>query len=262
MYKVLLIDDENPVHLAIRQLVDWSAIHAYEPYSAYNGKEGLECMERLQPDIAFVDMNMPLLDGKGFLAVASRNHPYCQYIVISGYDDFQYAQAAIRHNVVDYLLKPIDHEELERAIRKALARLPDREMAHAERTPVEAIAAIRDYIDRNYQRDIRVAELAERFYFSKEYISKLFRQQYGCPIYDYVLKARMEKACEYLNNPRAQIQDIAEMLGYSNANYFGKAFKHRYGITPSEYREGQRMGRTEQTDPDKGNQSEPETPQG
>lgn len=240
MYKILTIDDEQPVHLAIRSLVDWRAINAGEPYSAYNGREGLECMERLQPDIVFVDMNMPLMDGKDFLAIASRNHPYSQYIVISGYDDFQYAQAAIRHNVVDYLLKPIDHEELDRALKKAMARLPERESTLEERTPTEVIAAVKDYIDRNYQRDIRIDELSERFFFSREYLSKLFRNLYGSPIYEYVLQARMDKAREYLLNPRLQVQDIAEKLGYNNANYFGKAFKHRYGITPSEFRDAQR----------------------
>ena len=240
MYKVLMIDDEAPVHLAIRSLVNWQAINACEPFSAYNGSEGLECMEKLQPDIVFVDMNMPLLDGKDFLAIASRNHPYSQFIVISGYDDFQYAQAAIRYSVVDYLLKPIDHDELERALKKAIARLPDREPTPEECTPTEVIAAVRDYIDHNYQRDICIDELSEKFYFSKEYLSKLFRNQYGCPIYEYVLQARMDKAREYLLNPRMQVQDIAEKLGYSNANYFGKAFKHRYGVTPSEFRDAQR----------------------
>ena len=240
MYKVLMIDDEMPVHLAIRSLVDWAGINAMDPVSAFNGREGLECMERMAPDIVFVDMNMPLLDGKDFLAIASRNHPYCQYIVISGYDDFQYAQAAIRYSAVDYLLKPIDHDELELALRKAIARLPERDMTLSERTPTEVIAAVRDYLDRNYHQDISIDELSERFFFSKEYLSKLFRNQYGCPIYEYVLQTRMDKACEFLRNPRLQVQDIAERLGYSNANYFGKAFKHRYGITPSEFRDAER----------------------
>lgn len=240
MYKVLLIDDEKPIHLALRSLVRWEDFSAQAPYSAYNGKEGLECMERLAPDIVFVDMHMPLLGGKDFLAVASRNHPYSQYIVISGYDDFAFAKAAIQANVIDYLLKPIDREELSAALCRAVSRLPEPH-AHtlAERTPVEVIASVRDYIDYHYQGDISIEELSERFHFSREYLSRLFRNQYGSPIYEYVLQARMEMAREYLLNPRMQIKDIAEKLGYSNANYFGKAFKHRYGITPSEFRQQQ-----------------------
>ena len=242
MYKVLLIDDENPVHLAIRSLVDWPGLGLREPQSAYNGQEGLMCMERLRPDIAFVDMNMPLMGGVDFLTVASRNHPYCQYIVVSGYDDFSYAKAAIRAGAVDYLLKPVDRNELERALRKAILRLPERAQTQQAQTPAEVIAAVRDYIDRHYQSDIRVEELAERFYFSKEYLTRLFRNQYGCPIYEYVLQVRMNSAKEYLADPTLTIQEIAEKMGYSSANYFGKAFKHRYGVTPSEYREQQGMG--------------------
>jgi two-component system, response regulator YesN len=239
VYKVLLIDDEIPVHIAIRALVDWAGLGLREPQSAYNGQEGLRCMERLRPDIAFVDMNMPLMGGADFLSVASRNHPYCQYIVISGYDDFTYAKAAIRAGVVDYLLKPLDRAELGNALRKAIMRLPEQAATPAEQTSAEVIASVCDYINRHYQSDIRVEELAERFYFSKEYLTRLFRVQYGCPIYAYVLKVRMDNARAYLADPNLTIQEIAEKMGYSNANYFGKAFKHRYGITPSEYRERQ-----------------------
>ena len=235
MYRVLLIDDENPVHLAIRSLIDWPGFNAHEPYSAYNGQEGLACMERLRPDIAFVDMNMPLMGGADFLAAASRSHPACQYIVISGYDEFQYAKAAIRFGVVDYLLKPIDRAELENALRKAIERLPERDPGPGSR-PEEVILSVLDYIDRHYQSDLCVEDLAEKFYFSKEYLARLFRNRFGCAIYEYVLNKRMEKAKEYLRGPQLQIQEIAEKLGYSNAHYFAKAFKQRYGETPSEFR--------------------------
>jgi len=165
MYKVLLIDDEYPVHLAIRSLVDWPKLGLRPPWSAYNGREGLRSMERFRPDIAFVDMNMPLMGGADFLQVASRNHPYCQYIVVSGYDDFRYAKAAIRAGVVDYLLKPIDRDELERALKKAAVRLPERADAPEGLTPAETVAAVRDYIDRHYREDIRMEELSEKFFF-------------------------------------------------------------------------------------------------
>jgi two-component system, response regulator YesN len=237
VYKVLLIDDEPPVHLAIRSLVDWAALGLREPQSAYNGQEGLKCMESLRPDIAFVDMNMPLMGGAVFLTVASRNHPYCQYIVVSGYDDFSYAKAAIRAGAVDYLLKPIDRAELERALRKAILKLPERKQTPEDQTPTEVIAGVHEYIGRHYQSDIRVEELAERFYFSKEYLTRLFRNQYGCAIYEYVLQLRMNNAREYLLDSGLTIQEIAEKMGYSSANYFGKAFKRRYGQTPSEFRD-------------------------
>ena len=237
MYKVLLIDDEEPMHLAIRSLVDWAALYLREPISAYNGQEGLRYMERLHPDIAFVDMNMPLMNGVDFLSIASRNHPYCQYIVVSGYDDFQYAKAALTASAVDYLLKPIDRQELAGALHKAILRLPERNLAPEEETPTEVITAIREYLDRHYDSEISMDALADKFFFSKEYLARLFRNQYGCPIYEYVLNLRMDAACKYLLDPFLSILDIANKVGYSNANYFGKAFRRRYCISPSEFRE-------------------------
>ncbi len=236
MYKVLLIDDENPVHLAICSLIDWPKLGLKEPQSAYNGQEGLHMMERLRPDIAFVDMNMPLMGGADFLQISSPTIPTastsCQRV-----RRLHYTKAAIRAGVVDYLLKPINRGELERALKKAMSRLPEKTLDLKEQTPAEVIAAVRDHIDRHYHEDIRVEALAEKFFFSKEYLNRLFRSQYGCPIYEYVLQVRMNNAREYLLDSQIAIQHIAEKMGYSNANYFGKAFKRRYGMTPSEFRE-------------------------
>ena len=237
MYKVLLIDDEEPVHLAIRSLVDWPALCLREPVSAYNGQEGLHYMERLHPDIAFVDMNMPLMNGVDFLSIASRNHPYCQYIVVSGYDEFRYAKAALTASAIDYLLKPIDRIELEKALRKAIPRLPEHRLTPEDETPTEVITSIRDYLDRHYGTEISMDTLADKYFFSKEYLARLFRSQFGCPIYEYVLNLRMNAACKYLIDPFLSVQEISTKLGYSSANYFGKAFKRRYGLSPSEYRD-------------------------
>ena len=193
MYKVLLIDDEKPVHLAIRALVDWTAIDAAEPVSAYNGREGLQMMETLRPDIVFVDMSMPLVDGRDFLAEASEAYPHSQYIVISGFDDFQYARAAIRFNVVDYLLKPIDHQELEMALKKALLRLKADDAQQA-RTTVGVMAAVREYVDRHPQEPLSLHALAERFCLSVPEMEQLFLAQYGCTVDLYLQKAREERA--------------------------------------------------------------------
>ncbi len=112
MHNTLIIDDEQSVHQAIRSLVDWASLGLCEPQSACNGVQALELMERLQPAIVFVDMNMPMMDGVTFLSKATERFPDAQFIVVSGYDSFDFARAAIRYNVLDYLLKPIDVDEL------------------------------------------------------------------------------------------------------------------------------------------------------
>jgi YesN/AraC family two-component response regulator len=235
MYTTLIIDDEQSVHQAIRSLVDWDGMRMARPESASNGVEALARMEALRPDIAFVDMNMPLMGGVDFLSRATALYPDTRFIVVSGYDSFDYARAAIRFNVVDYLLKPIDADELDAALKKALAQLPER--PEEARTPAELAEAVKRYIDENYRQSISLDTLAERFYFSREYIGRIFRAQYGCAVYEYIQQRRMEQAKALLANPRLSLQAIAEHLGYSNANYFSKAFRRHFGASPSEYRE-------------------------
>lgn len=235
MYRTLIIDDEQSVHQAIRSLVDWKALNLEPPRSAGNGAEALQMMEALRPDIAFVDMNMPLMGGVDFLSRATERCPDARFIVVSGYDSFEYARAALRHNVVDYLLKPIDVDELHAALKKALAQLPERP-AEA-RTPGEIADGIRRYIDENYRENINLDALAERFYFSREYIERIFRAQHGCAVYEYIQQVRMGHAAELLKNPRLSLQAIAEYLGFASANYFSKAFRRFYHASPSEYRE-------------------------
>ena len=235
MYTALIIDDERSVHQAILSLVDWDAMNIRPPRSAFNGEEALEMMQRLRPDLAFVDMNMPRMDGIDFLSKATVRHPDTRFIVVSGYDSFTFARAAIRFNVVDYLLKPIDADELDAALKKALATLPPR--PEAALTPGELAEEIKRCIDGNYRENINLDTLAERFHFSREYIGRVFRARYGCAVYEYIQRVRMARARELLEDPRLPMQAIAEHLGYSNANYFSKAFRRHYHISPSEYRE-------------------------
>lgn len=239
MYRVIIVDDEKPAHVAIRELINWSKFGLYEPRSAYNGKEGLALIASIKPHIVFLDMNMPYMSGVDFLEIATKSHSDCQFIVVSGYDSFQYAKAAIRFGVVDYLLKPIDHNELDRVLRNAVSRLPERAIGLEDFTVIEATSAVREFIDRHYQEDINVEEIAEKHFISKEYLTRVFRNTFGCPVYEYVLRVRMEKGKELLNDPNLTVQKIAEMIGYNNSNHFCKAFRRRFGCTPAEYRNSQ-----------------------
>ncbi|MNF00281.1 HTH-type transcriptional activator RhaR [compost metagenome] len=76
----------------------------------------------------------------------------------------------------------------------------------------------------------------EKYFLSREYLMKLFKQQFGFGIHEYVQKVRMDQAQKLLDDPGLKIQDISEMLGYKDKNYFSKAFRNYYSISPSEYR--------------------------
>ncbi|MDT8859277.1 response regulator [Alkalihalobacillus sp. MEB130] len=98
------------------------------------------------------------------------------------------------------------------------------------------VQVIEEFIRKNYQKDIKLQEIADRFFLSREYISRKFKQEYNETITDYLMQIRIEKAKELLNNPHLKIYEISDLVGYQNDKYFIKVFKRRVGVTPSEYR--------------------------
>ena len=119
MYQALIIDDERPVRTAISALGCWQKYRISELLYATNGEEGLSVMRDKNPQLVFVDMRMPVMNGSDFLGAAKKEFPNTQYIVVSGYDEFKYAQVAIKSGAIDYLLKPINGDDLNQAIEKA-----------------------------------------------------------------------------------------------------------------------------------------------
>lgn len=242
MYKALIIDDEKPVRTVITALGQWKKYHIEQPATAENGKDGLSAMRELRPHIVFVDMQMPIMNGIEFLKLASKEFPKTRFIIVSGFDEFQYAQSAIKYGAIDYLLKPIVETELNSALERAIEQLSQSEPVTQEKTPSvspeEVITIIRDYVEKNYCQDIKVTMFSEQYFFSKEYLSKLFKKKYGFGIYEYALKLRMERAKELLANPDLKITEISDRLGYKDNHYFSKAFKNYFHLSPSEFREG------------------------
>lgn len=242
MRRTLIIDDEKPVRIAISKLGHWSRYHLERPISAENGRDGLKAMRELKPSLIFLDMQMPVMDGREFLEKASRECRDSAFIVISGYDDFQYMQSAVRFGAVDYLLKPVVEEELNAAIERAVKALyPEEDFDGEEKgtgnpAAEEVIELIRDQIETRYSENIRVSDFADQYFFSAEYLSKLFKVKYGANIYEYLQKVRMDRAVELLAGSDLKIQDIAMRVGYADTNYFSKAFKNHTGTTPREYR--------------------------
>lgn len=98
------------------------------------------------------------------------------------------------------------------------------------------VQMIEEYLSANYHKDIKLQDIADQFFLSREYISRLFKREYKETITDYLTKIRIEKAKELLGNPYLKIYDIAYSVGYQNDKYFIKVFKKLVGSTPNEYR--------------------------
>lgn len=123
MNKVLIIDDEPWAREVVKALGDWDRLGLRIVGEAEDGKEGLRLMKELGPHIVLTDMRMPGVDGVELLKQINVQFPLLKIIVMSGYDDFTYLKQAIRSRAVEYLLKPVDPDELNAALAKCIHEL-------------------------------------------------------------------------------------------------------------------------------------------
>lgn len=118
--KALIVDDELHVRQAIRILVEWEKFEINSLLEASNVEEAIQIIQKEKPEIVFTDMSMPNRNGDVLLKYVYENLPHAKTIVISGYDDFEYVRHSVKYGSVDYLLKPIEEEELIEAVQKAV----------------------------------------------------------------------------------------------------------------------------------------------
>lgn len=107
MYKVLLVDDETLIREAISENIQWEEMGFSFMGACENGKQAMEAIEKEQPDLLLTDINMPFVDGMELTKFVYENYPDTKVIIISGFDEFEYAKNAVKYQVLEYILKPI-----------------------------------------------------------------------------------------------------------------------------------------------------------
>lgn len=137
MFNVLLVDDEREIRQGLRLKIDWQQLGLRIAGEAGNGREALEWLKTGDCDLIITDMRMPIMDGVELLEYCSRQYPRIRLIVLTGYDDFQYAHAAIKNRASDLLLKPVTRSELAGALSKVASELERERSAQAERKLAE-----------------------------------------------------------------------------------------------------------------------------
>ena len=125
LYKVILVDDEEEVREAIRKRINWEEIGFSVVGTAENGEEALELAESCEPDVVMTDIQMPFMDGLTLLKKLKEKIPDLRSVIFSGYDDFEYAKEAIRLESEEYILKPVDADELREIFKRIRERLDE-----------------------------------------------------------------------------------------------------------------------------------------
>ena len=192
MIKIAIVDDEELIRRGISYLLE-EAKRSYQVVGMFeNGQKALDFLMNYDVDVIITDIRMPVMDGLSFLQKLQQLGKKYQVIILSGYDDFAYAQQAIRFGVKEYLLKPINKDELYRAIdRNAAAKVESKERS--------VIAEVKEILEQEFDQPLDLNYLASRVYLTPKYLSKLFRTETGITIVGYLLSLRMEKAKKFID---------------------------------------------------------------
>lgn len=130
MYSILLVDDEVAMRQTLKTITPWQEYGFVVVAESDNGREALEKLEEDIPDVIITDIRMPYMDGIEFIQKVREHYPTIQLIILSGYDEFSYAQAAVRYDVAEYVLKPVSVENMKEILSRTKKRL-DEEIASA-----------------------------------------------------------------------------------------------------------------------------------
>lgn len=123
MYKVMLVDDETLILNGLKELIDWESLGLEIVNTSLNGEEALKKFKESNPDIVITDINMPKMDGLELIKEIKNISKHTRFIILSGYDEFNYAREAIRLGIENYILKPINEEELEATLKNTIDKL-------------------------------------------------------------------------------------------------------------------------------------------
>lgn len=235
--RVLLVDDEIVIREGFKKLFDWEAHDCEVVGEATDGMEALTQIDLLLPDVVIMDINIPIMNGLKVIQMSRIKYPDMAFVVVSGYDDFSYCREALRLQITDYILKPVNYDEFGSCIDNLkISMFESRKTEMTEEEGEHTIIGIVRYMQEHLSEEISLQILAEEFHLSAQYISQLFRNEIGVNFLAYLTNIRMEHAKKLLLSKNYAIAEIAEKSGYGDYRVFTKAFKKAEGVTPSQYR--------------------------
>lgn len=255
MFKILIVEDEDIIREGLRYSVDWTTMNCVVAGEAANGEEGLEKIAQVKPDIVLLDINMPLKDGLDMLSECQNDHIFST-IIISGYEEFDYAKRAIEFGVIGYLLKPVENDELYKLMERAKQEVQERKKYHVMQQSVvtphnmnllhlnewnetvsksKLVKQMIAYIQNCYRDKISILDLVDELGFSATYLNREFKKSTNYSFNDFLNRYRIQKSIEYIAAGEDKISVIGTIVGFSNYQYFIKVFKKYTSFLPSDF---------------------------
>ena len=275
MIRLLIADDEKLEREALAELVQRRFEREVVLEMAENGRKAADTAVLWGADLILMDIEMPGMSGLDAARAVLAQRPSCRVIFVTAYSLFQYAHEAVHLGACDYLLKPVDPDELEASVRRAMRQIeterkleelaaarPQPEQAETEAETEDApeegensqtalvMAHVRRYLEDNYMFDLSLDSVGEILHISPAYLSAQFKKYQKMNFLDCLTELRINAAKELLTDPFRSSAEVASMVGYEDASYFARAFKKRTGMTPTQDR--RQAGQKAKADPEAG----------
>jgi len=248
MFSLLIVDDEAIVRTGIKNLIDFESLNISNVLEAVNGLQALEIVKSNEIDIVLADINMPKMNGLDFAKNAKEFDKNILIALVTGYDYFDYAVSALRYGVDEYILKPVSKKDIEKVLKKMIDKLKDKKI----KSEIETISnqkekemtdeySYKDKIeqiitDKISDSSFSLGILSNEVNLSQSYLSRIFKQYFGLPFRDYVIRERIEKSKILLLSSQMKIYEICDAVGFEDPNYFSATFKKTTGYSPNGYR--------------------------
>ena len=259
MIRLLIADDERMEREALADIVMRRFEHEVTVEMAENGRKAADTAVLWEADLILMDIEMPGMNGLDAARAVLEQRPECKVIFVTAYSLFQYAHEAVHLGACDYLLKPVDPDETEAAIRRAIrqieagrrlaelaAEAPEPEAASEQETDPAGegesdrnalvMDHVRKYMEDNYMADLSLDSVSEILHISPAYLSAQFKKYQKMNFLDCLTELRINAAKELLTDPFRSAAEVASMVGYEDSSYFARTFKKRTGMTPTQYR--------------------------
>lgn len=265
MIRVMIAEDEKIEREALRMLIEtYYGEDIQLVYEASTGKELLQQARKFKPQIVLMDIQMPQLDGLEAAEQLKQMDPDIEIVFLTAFSYFEYAQKAITIGALDYLVKPFSNQKFFSVMDTVIGKIREKQHFYKEQNFLheqlnrlkrmldmhgitsevpeknhedQIVVLVKRYMEKNLAEDISLEKVAKEIGMSPYYLSRYFKKEDGTNFKDYMIKIRMDRAKFLLCNHRLNVQETALQVGYSDPNYFSRAFKKHTGLSPTEYTE-------------------------
>ena len=252
MLKVVIVEDEDIIRKGLVCTVDWQSMGACVVGEASDGEQGLQVVREQQPDVVLTDIRMPRISGLAMAEALQQSGSRAAIVFLTSYADFAYAQEALRLGAADYLLKPVEEEEL-RAVLQKLART-EGEKGQPETSNLPELVDwlgllqqdglnpyVRDVLGlivAHYRERLSVEQTADALGISASYLSRKLKEKTGHTFNSLVTRYRLQQSLALLREGRLRVYEVAEQVGFSDYKNFAQVFRKYLAMTPSQFMQG------------------------